>query len=134
MPPRAGAVLKYLKKSLVPGKALEWVALGGGRMHNGVKAVALFKEKLRGGTPEGVFSAIAECHSQAGARYIVGAGCEIPRDTPPENVRALAEYAHSHEPAQPVKGDPCPKPSGPPPDSDPQRAAAMVCNPSSARQ
>src|SRR6185369_8900189 len=34
---------------------------------------------LRGGTPEGVFSAVAECHRQAGARYIVGAGCEVPR-------------------------------------------------------
>ena len=55
---------------------------------------------LRGGTPEGVFSAIAECHRQAGPRYIVGAGCEIPRDTPSENVRALADYARRHKPAQ----------------------------------
>jgi MtaA/CmuA family methyltransferase len=52
---------------------------------------------LRGGTPEGVFIAVTECHRQAGARYIVGAGCEVPRDTPPENVRALAEYARSAE-------------------------------------
>jgi MtaA/CmuA family methyltransferase len=50
---------------------------------------------LRGGTPEKVFNAIAECHRQAGARYIVGAGCEIPRDTPPENVRALSDYART---------------------------------------
>jgi MtaA/CmuA family methyltransferase len=53
---------------------------------------------VRGGTPEGVFRAIGGCHRQAGARYIVGPGCEIPRDTPPENVRALAEYAHAHTP------------------------------------
>ena len=50
---------------------------------------------LRGGTPDGVLSAVAECHREAGPRYIVGAGCEIPRDTPPDNVRALAEYACS---------------------------------------
>jgi MtaA/CmuA family methyltransferase len=50
---------------------------------------------LRAGTPESVTAAVAECHQQAGPRYIVGAGCEIPRDTPPENVRALAEYAQA---------------------------------------
>ncbi len=53
---------------------------------------------LRNGTPEVVVSAIAECHRQAGSRFIVGAGCEVPRDTPPENLRALCEYAHSHKP------------------------------------
>ncbi len=53
---------------------------------------------VRGGTPETVTEAVAECHSQAGARFIVGAGCEIPRDTPPENLRALADYARSHSP------------------------------------
>lgn len=50
---------------------------------------------VRGGTPETVFNAVAECHRLAGDRFIVGAGCEIPRDTPPENVHALAEYARS---------------------------------------
>ncbi len=48
---------------------------------------------LRNGTPESVQADIAECHRQAGARYIVGAGCEVPRDTPQENVRAIARYA-----------------------------------------
>ena len=28
----------------------------------------------------------------------VGAGCEIPRDTPAANLRALCEYAHDHRP------------------------------------
>jgi len=51
---------------------------------------------LRNGTPESVMATIAECHHQAGPRYIVGAGCEIPRGTPAENVRALAEYAQRH--------------------------------------
>jgi len=48
---------------------------------------------LRGGTPEGVRAALAECHRQAGPRYILGAGCEVPRDTPPENFLAMAQYA-----------------------------------------
>jgi MtaA/CmuA family methyltransferase len=53
---------------------------------------------LRDGSPESVTQAIAECHRQAGPRYIVGAGCEVPRDTPPENILALAHYARSHKP------------------------------------
>ena len=51
---------------------------------------------LRNGTPETVWSDIAKCHRQAGPRYIVGAGCEVPRDTPPDNVRALTAYAAAH--------------------------------------
>jgi len=50
---------------------------------------------LRNGTPESVTAAIAECHRQAGDRYIVCAGCEVPRDTPPGNVLALRDYARS---------------------------------------
>lgn len=51
---------------------------------------------LRDGTPESVYAAVAECHRQAGDRFIVGAGCEVPRDTPPANLRALAQYAREH--------------------------------------
>lgn len=50
---------------------------------------------LRNGTPESVTAAITACHHQAGDRYIVGAGCEVPRDTPVENVQALTAYARS---------------------------------------
>lgn len=50
---------------------------------------------LRNSTPEAVTAAIAECHRQAGDRYIIGAGCEIPRDTPLKNVQALTDYANS---------------------------------------
>jgi len=50
---------------------------------------------LRDGTPEGVTAAVAQCHRDAGKRYIVGAGCEVTRDTPPANLRALADYARS---------------------------------------
>jgi uroporphyrinogen-III decarboxylase len=51
---------------------------------------------LRNGASELVTAALAACHRQAGDRYIVGAGCEVPRDTPLENVRALAAYARHH--------------------------------------
>ena len=53
---------------------------------------------LREGSPESVAAALAECHRQAGPRYIVGAGCEVPRDTPPKNLRALCRYAQEHGP------------------------------------
>jgi len=48
---------------------------------------------LRNGTPEIISEAAAQCHREAGSRFIVGAGCEVPRDTPPENLRALCDYA-----------------------------------------
>ena len=54
--------------------------------------------ELMDGSPESVTAGIAECHRPAGARFIVGAGCEVPRDTPPENLRALGEYARTHAP------------------------------------
>jgi MtaA/CmuA family methyltransferase len=53
---------------------------------------------IRNADPTDVSQAVQECHSHAGPRYIVGAGCEIPRDTPAENLRALGEYARSHKP------------------------------------
>ena len=53
---------------------------------------------LRNGDAAGVTAAITACHRQAGPRFIVGAGCEVPRDTPPDNLRALCAYAHNHRP------------------------------------
>jgi MtaA/CmuA family methyltransferase len=53
---------------------------------------------LRNGTVEQVVSSIAACHQQTGPRFIVGAGCEVPRDTPEQNLRALCEYARQHRP------------------------------------
>ncbi len=53
---------------------------------------------LRDGTPDSVSAAIGKCHLQAGPRYIVGAGCEIPRDTRPELVQAMCRYAKEHRP------------------------------------
>ena len=51
---------------------------------------------VRDGSPESVYAAVAECHGQAGARFIVGAGCEIPRGTPSANLKALVSYARNH--------------------------------------
>ncbi len=53
---------------------------------------------IRNGTPEGILALLADCHRAAGARYIVGAGCEIPRGTPPANLLALRTYAQKHQP------------------------------------
>ena len=50
---------------------------------------------VRGGKPEDVFRAIEQCHRAAGDRFVVGPGCEIPRDSPRENVRVFAEYART---------------------------------------
>ena len=51
---------------------------------------------LRSGTPESITEAVGQCHREAGPRYVVSAGCEVPRDTADENVMALREYARSH--------------------------------------
>ena len=53
---------------------------------------------VRNGSPEAITAAIARCHEEAGQRYVVAAGCEIPRDTAHKNVEALTRYAQSHRP------------------------------------
>jgi uroporphyrinogen-III decarboxylase len=55
---------------------------------------------LKEGTPESVYAAVGECHRQAGKRFIVGAGCEVPRETPLANLRALVQYAREHSPVE----------------------------------
>jgi MtaA/CmuA family methyltransferase len=57
---------------------------------------------LRDGTPETVYAAMAECHRQAGPRYIAGAGCEVTRDTSPANMDAMRRYAREHRPGEMV--------------------------------
>jgi MtaA/CmuA family methyltransferase len=84
---------------------LDWmVPLSEARRHAGPKQVLLGNidpvTVLRNGTVEGVTSGIAQCHQQAGKRYIVGAGCEVVRDSPEANVRALVEYAKTHKPQE----------------------------------
>ncbi len=51
---------------------------------------------LLNGTPKQIQSALEECWKGACPRYIVGAGCEIPRGTPAENLETMAEFARSH--------------------------------------
>jgi MtaA/CmuA family methyltransferase len=48
---------------------------------------------LRNGTPELIGREIRRCHAQAGERFVVGAGCEVPRDTAPANLDVLRQYA-----------------------------------------
>ena len=47
---------------------------------------------LRNATPPEVQAEIEKCYNQAKPNYIVGAGCEVPRDTPEENFRVLARF------------------------------------------
>jgi len=51
---------------------------------------------LQDSTPEKIHQAIGQCHKEAGGNFIVGAGCEVTRNTPPENLRVLTDYAQSH--------------------------------------
>jgi len=53
---------------------------------------------LRNGSPEDVTVALRQCHQEAGPRFIAGAGCEVPRDTPHANLQAFCDYAFSHKP------------------------------------
>jgi MtaA/CmuA family methyltransferase len=53
---------------------------------------------LRSGTPEQVTAALAACHRAAGPSYVVGAGCELTRDTPEANVRAMCRFARDTRP------------------------------------
>ncbi len=45
------------------------------------------------GSPKDIHEALSLCYEEAGPRYIVGAGCEVPRGTPPENVRTMLDFA-----------------------------------------
>lgn len=82
---------------------LDYLAsIGEGRAQMGAGQVLLGNANpvavLRDGTPEQVSQVVAACHQEAGARFITGAGCEVPRDTPEANLRALVAYAHTHKP------------------------------------
>ncbi len=50
---------------------------------------------LYGSVPEKIHTELADCRAAAGGRWIVGAGCEIPRGTSYENVRALREFSNT---------------------------------------
>lgn len=50
------------------------------------------------GDVRSVLQGVGQCHQEAGDRFIIGAGCEIPRNTPEENVKAMLEYAQGSRP------------------------------------
>jgi MtaA/CmuA family methyltransferase len=50
------------------------------------------------GSPQEVYEAAAACHRTCGPRHVVGTGCEVSPETPPENLRALVAYARDHAP------------------------------------
>ena len=51
---------------------------------------------VRNGSPDAIMKALEVLRQQAGAQWIVAAGCEVVRDTPHENVHAMASFARSH--------------------------------------
>ncbi len=53
---------------------------------------------MRNAAPDRVTAALTDCHDAVGARYIVGAGCELVRDTPEANVRAMCAFARDTAP------------------------------------
>lgn len=77
-------------------------SLSAGRLQMGRDQVLLGNiapvRDLCHGTPETVYDLVAECHRAAGSRYIVGAGCEVPRETPAANLHAMIRYAREHTP------------------------------------
>jgi uroporphyrinogen-III decarboxylase len=54
------------------------------------------------GNPEEIRAGVRACHKAAGPRFIVGAGCEIPRDTPHANLSAMRDYARAATPRTPA--------------------------------
>lgn len=48
-------------------------------------------QDLRFGEPAAIRAKTIRARAEAGARFMVNAGCEIPAGTPPENLRALCE-------------------------------------------
>ncbi len=54
------------------------------------------------GTPSGITAALADCERAGGRWWAIGAGCEIPRGTPPENFLALTGYGDRAKLARPT--------------------------------
>jgi uroporphyrinogen-III decarboxylase len=50
---------------------------------------------LRDGSPESITTALEQCWQAAGPRWIVSAGCEVPRGTPNENIIAMKRFAEA---------------------------------------
>jgi MtaA/CmuA family methyltransferase len=74
--------------------------MGPGRADSGPDQVLLGNidpvRVLRDGSPADVWREIGRCWTDAGPRLIIGAGCEVPRDTPEENLKTLVRFAREH--------------------------------------
>ena len=74
--------------------------MGPGRKDSGPDQVLLGNidpvRVLRNGTPPEIQHEVNMCWEAAGPRLIIGAGCEVPRDTPEENMRAMVLFAKEH--------------------------------------
>jgi MtaA/CmuA family methyltransferase len=55
-------------------------------------------EAMLAGTPEEVYATAERCHGICGPNHVVGTGCEVPPETPPQNLLALVAYARDHAP------------------------------------
>jgi MtaA/CmuA family methyltransferase len=47
---------------------------------------------VKNGGPKEMRQALVKCRADAGAAWIAAAGCEVPRQSPPENVRCFAQF------------------------------------------
>ena len=54
---------------------------------------------LRNSSPETITESLNVLQRQAGARWIVAAGCEVARDTPHDNLRAMVKFPQTHRAA-----------------------------------
>ncbi len=74
--------------------------MGPGRKDSGPDQILLGNidpvRVLRNGTPEDVWREVEQCWLDAGPRFIVGAGCEVPRDTPEENMKTMIRFGREH--------------------------------------
>lgn len=48
---------------------------------------------LKDSTPRRICEELALCRTKAGEKYIVGAGCEVPRGTPEQNLKAMLDFS-----------------------------------------
>jgi hypothetical protein len=55
-------------------------------------------EVLQNGSAEDVLAVVTKCHQSAEELYVIGARCQVRRETPAANMFALREFAQSHKP------------------------------------
>ena len=77
--------------------------------HGGMDFIMCWRlvDCMREGLPPDmdVYDAAANCHRICGPNHVVGTGCEVPPETPPQNLHALVAYARDHGPSDPPPTD-----------------------------